>query len=188
MFRCGIAYPRCKWILPLLLLCAIIFDIIALSGNGWVETDPNMEYASLWRRCLRASPNSDTWDCDHSIMDYAWGRATAAMLLIGFIILVICFLLSFVGLCMPQVGLLRLIGALLLLAVVCQIIALVIYPSKYTQDLVTQNYKYLYSWTYGFGWSSTIVMFGCAVLFCCLPNYEDELMGNVKTKYFYTSP
>ncbi|XP_030054383.1 p53 apoptosis effector related to PMP-22-like [Microcaecilia unicolor] len=188
MFKCGIAYPRCKWILPLLLLFAIIFDIIALAGNGWVETDPNYEYASLWRRCRRTDLNRDQWNCEESIMGYAWGRATAAMLLIGFIILVICFLLSFVALCVPQIGVMRLIGALLFLAVACQIIALVIYPSKYTLELVTGDYRYLYSWTYGFGWSSTIVMFGCAVLFCCLPSYEDELMGNVKTKYFYTSP
>ncbi|XP_029452337.1 p53 apoptosis effector related to PMP-22 [Rhinatrema bivittatum] len=186
MFKCGIAYPRCKWILPLLLLCAIIFDIIALAGRGWVETDSGREYASLWHTCLNRNPNNDNWDC-RSIMDYAWGRATAAMLIIGFIILIICFLLSFLALCMPQFTLLRLIGALLFLAVICQICALIIYPVRYTDELATRDDKYLYSWTYGFGWSSTIVMFGCGIFFCCLPNYEDELMGNVKTKYFYTS-
>ncbi|XP_069831113.1 p53 apoptosis effector related to PMP-22 [Dendropsophus ebraccatus] len=181
MFKCGIAYPRCKWILPLLLLCAIIFDIIALAGRGWVETESGREYASLWETC---KTNANT--CS-SLMDYAWGRATAALMIIGIIILIFCFILSFVGLCVPRINLLRVIGALLFLAVALQICALVIYPVRYTSDVALSAESYLYSWTYGFGWGSTIIMFGCGVFFCCLPNFEDELLGNVKTKYFYTS-
>ncbi|XP_053317018.1 p53 apoptosis effector related to PMP-22 [Spea bombifrons] len=184
MFKCGIAYPRCKWILPLLLLCAIIFDIIALAGQGWVETESGRVYASLWQTC--DSVGNGNYGC-RSIMDYAWGKATAALFIIGFIILIVCFLLSFVALCVPQIPVLRVIGALLLLAVILQIIALVIYPVCYTRDVVSGNENYLYSWTYGFGWGSTIIMFGCVFFFCCLPNFEDELLGNVKTKYFYTS-
>ncbi|XP_075059240.1 p53 apoptosis effector related to PMP-22 [Mixophyes fleayi] len=181
MFKCGIAYPRCKWILPLLLLFAIIFDIIALAGKGWVETESGREYASLWDAC-----RVNTGTCT-SIMDYAWGKASAALLIIGFIILILCFIISFVALCSPRISLLRLIGALLFLAVILQIMALIIYPVKFTSDLALSSENYLYSWTYGFGWGSTIIMFGCGIFFCCLPNFEDELLGNVKTKYFYTS-
>ncbi|KAM8946419.1 p53 apoptosis effector related to PMP-22 [Pelodytes ibericus] len=183
MFKCGIAYPRCKWILPILLLCAIIFDIIALAGKGWVETESNRIHASLWETC---STVGSTSSCS-SLMDYAWGKATAALLIIGFIILIICFIISFVALCVPRISMLRVIGGLLILAVILQVIALIIYPVSYTNDVATQTENYLYSWTYGFGWGSTIIMFGCAIFFCCLPNYEDELLGNVKTKYFYTS-
>lgn len=181
MFKCGIAYPRCKWILPLLLLCAIIFDIIALAGKGWVETESGREYASLWERCISSSGTCT------SLMDYAWGRASAALMIIGIIILILCFIVSFVGLCIPRISLLRVIGALLFLAVAVQVCALVIYPVRFTSDLATNPESYLYSWTYGFGWGSTIIMFGCGIFFCCLPNFEDELLGNVKTKYFYTS-
>ncbi|XP_073483460.1 p53 apoptosis effector related to PMP-22 [Aquarana catesbeiana] len=181
MFKCGIAYPRCKWILPLLLLCAIIFDIIALAGRGWVETESGREYASLWESC-KTTDNTCV-----SIMNYAWGKATAALLIIGFIILIVCFIISFVSLCSPIIYLLRIIGFLLFVAVILQIIALIIYPVKYTSDLALFVENYLYSWTYGFGWGSTIIMFGCGIFFCCLPNFEDELLGNVKTKYFYTS-
>ncbi|KAE8602204.1 hypothetical protein XENTR_v10013908 [Xenopus tropicalis] len=181
MFKCGIAYPRCKCILPLLMLFAIIFDIIALSGRGWVETESGRERASIWEKCHGSGE-----DCN-SIMNYAWGKATAALLIIGFILLIICFILSFVALCVPNMPLMRIIGAILILAVILQVIALIIYPVRFTNELATGNESYLYSWTYGFGWGSTIIMFGCAIFFCCLPNYEDELLENVKTKYFYTS-
>ncbi|XP_031757559.1 p53 apoptosis effector related to PMP-22 isoform X1 [Xenopus tropicalis] len=117
----------------------------------------------------------------------SWGKATAALLIIGFILLIICFILSFVALCVPNMPLMRIIGAILILAVILQVIALIIYPVRFTNELATGNESYLYSWTYGFGWGSTIIMFGCAIFFCCLPNYEDELLENVKTKYFYTS-
>lgn len=47
----------------------------------------------------------------------AWGRAAAATLFCGFIILCICFILSFFALCGPQMLVfLRVIGGLLALA------------------------------------------------------------------------
>ncbi|XP_029452338.1 p53 apoptosis effector related to PMP-22-like [Rhinatrema bivittatum] len=186
MFKCGVAYPRCKWILPLLLLCAIVFDIIALSGRGWLETESEREHASLWQRCKTTTPGSENWECT-SILAQPWGKATAALTVLGFIFLIFSFILSFVALCVPQLGLARLIGSLLFLAVVLQFIALIIYPIKLTEELEDNNEKYVYSWTYGFTWGCVIIMFGCAIVFCCLPMFEDEILGNTKPTYFYSS-
>ncbi|KAI4529545.1 p53 apoptosis effector related to PMP-22 [Ovis canadensis] len=183
MLRCGLACERCRWILPLLLLSAIVFDIIALAGRGWLQSSDDSQTSSLWWHCLL--------DVCDSLMTYAWGRAAAAMLLCGFIILVICFILSFFALCGPQMLVfLRVIGGLLALAAVFQIISLVIYPVKYTQTFnlhLNPAVTYIYNWAYGFGWAATIILIGCAFFFCCLPNYEDDLLGNAKPRYFYTS-
>ncbi|KAI7805395.1 p53 apoptosis effector related to PMP-22 [Triplophysa rosa] len=184
MFRCGIAYPRCRWILPLLLLFAIIFDIIAIAAqSGWVEDeDAKTHYASMWQQCRRSK---DQWDC-RSLMEFSWAQAVAALMIIGLIILIIAFIISVVALCCSlNIPLLPLIGGLLILAVIVQIIALIIYPIKFN-ELIYEGY-YDYTWAYGFGWGATILMLGCGILFCCLPNYEDNLSDNTKVKYLYTS-
>ncbi|NP_001187557.1 p53 apoptosis effector related to PMP-22 precursor [Ictalurus punctatus] len=184
MFRCGIAYPRCRWILPLLLLFAIIFDIIAIAAqSGWVEDEnAKSHYASMWEQCRG---RNDNWTCK-SLTEYSWAQAVAALMIIGLIILIIAFIISCVALCCTlNIPLLPFIGVLLMFAAILQIIALIVYPVKFNELIFEGNYDY--TWAYGFGWGATIIMIGCAILFCCLPRYEDQLSGIAKTKYIYTS-
>ncbi|XP_047459206.1 p53 apoptosis effector related to PMP-22 [Mugil cephalus] len=184
MFRCGIAYPRCRWILPLLLLFAIIFDIIAIAAqSGWVEDeDAKSHYASMWENCRG---RNDDWRCN-SLMEYPWAQAVAALMLIGLIILIIAFIVAVAGMCNVNPGLLVATGALLLLVVIVQVIALIIYPVKFNETLIYEG-DYFYTWAYGFGWGATIVCLGCTIIFCCLPRYESHLRGEEKIKYLYTS-
>ncbi|XP_006000524.1 p53 apoptosis effector related to PMP-22-like [Latimeria chalumnae] len=181
MFKCGFAYPRCRWILPLLLILTLIFDIIALTGSGWVMSS-GKHFASLWKHCDEFNGSQQ---CE-SLMNYGWGQAATAMILIGFILLIICVLLSFKMCCTPSMSFLKLIGFILFVAVLFHFIGLIIYPVKFTDKLINEGH-YEYSWSYGFAWGCTILMFGCGIFFCCLSNYEDELTGNAKPSYLYTS-
>ncbi|XP_020381173.2 p53 apoptosis effector related to PMP-22 [Rhincodon typus] len=119
-----------------------------------------------------------------SFIPPGWAKASAALLIIGCILLIICFILSFLALCKEQSGLLRVIGVILFVAVLFQFIALIVYPVNFTKTLI-QNGNYEYSWSYGFGWGATILMIGCGIFFCCLPKYEDELYGQAKPIYIY---
>ncbi|KAI1886412.1 hypothetical protein AGOR_G00213750 [Albula goreensis] len=184
MFRCGIAYPRCRWIAPLILLFAIIFDIIAVAAtSGWVEDeDAQSHYASMWKNCRGRNKH---WDCS-SLMELSWAQAVAALMILGLVLLIVAFIISCVALCRTvNSSLLYVVGGLLLIAVILQVIALIIYPVKFNELIFEGHYDY--TWAYGFGWGATALMIGCVVLFCCLPRYEDEMLGLAKPKYIYSS-
>lgn len=187
MIRCGLACWRCRWLLPLLLGLAIILGIIALAGRGWLEseTEPYVRQASLWTDCVKNNPNDLNWRCQ-SLMDYSWGRAAAATYLVGFIILCICFCLSVIAFSIDilRFNFVRGIGGLLFVVAAFQIIGLVIYPVMYTEDIPLTGNN-MFSWAYGFGWASTVMVIGCAFFFCCLPNWEDEVLGNIKPYPIY---
>lgn len=184
MFRCGIAYPRCRWIVPLLLVFTIIFDIIAIAAtSGWVEDeDARSHYSGMWEHCRG---RNDDWSCK-TLMEYSWAQAVAALMVIGLLILIVAFIISCIALCRTvNVALLPFIGVLLIIVVIIQAIALIIFPVKF-QELIFEGH-YFFGWAYGFGWGATLLSLGCAILFCCLPRYEDELTGLAKTKYIYSS-
>ncbi|NWZ75307.1 p53 apoptosis effector related to PMP-22-like [Parus major] len=189
MVKYGLDYTRCRWILPLLLGIGVIFGIIALAGRGWLESQtlPYVQQASLWQNCRRADQGGE-WNCE-SLMGYAWGRAAAATYLVGFLLLVICFALAIIAFAIDTLrfNFIRGIGGLLFVAAVFSVMGLVIYPVKFSSEIEMTGIN-MFSWAYGFGWTTAIMEICLGFFFCCLPNYEDQILGNVKPTYFYSSP
>lgn len=63
----------------------------------------------------------------------------------------------------------------LLLVVVLQACALVLYPIKFIDGTVLQTY-HEFNWGYGLGWGATIFMLGGGILFCLRTDiYEDSM-------------
>lgn len=183
MFRCGVDYSRCRWILPLLLIFAIIFDIIAIAAqSGWCQ-DENAEthYTSMWEECRG---RDDNWICK-SLMEYSWAQATAALMIIGLLILIVAFIVSIIGMCDPSTAAFIATGVLLFIVVILQFIGLIIYPVNFNEKIFEGRYDY--TWAYGFGWGATIICLGCSFIFCCLTRCLEKVNGDEKVKYIYTS-
>ncbi|XP_061479946.1 p53 apoptosis effector related to PMP-22-like isoform X1 [Rhineura floridana] len=184
MVQYGLDYTRCRWILPLLLGLAVIFGIISLVGWGWVTSDglPFAQRGSLWKLCSL----EDEWQC-RSLMDYAWGRGAAATFLVGFIIVCICFALSIIAFAIPTLrfNFIRGIGGLLFVAAVFSLMGLIIYPVMFSRYIsFPAGSMAEFGWAYGFGWTMCLMAIGLGFFFCCLPLYEDHILGNVKPYYY----
>ncbi|KAG2467092.1 PERP protein, partial [Polypterus senegalus] len=113
-----------------------------------------------------------------------WAQATAALMIIGLIFLIISFFFSIFTFCYGNYGWSPLIAFLLICAAILQFIGLIVYAVNFKQLIYEGRYDF--TWAYGFGWGATILAIGCIFLFCCLPKYEEHL-NDKKTKYFYTS-
>ncbi|XP_014904187.1 p53 apoptosis effector related to PMP-22 [Poecilia latipinna] len=182
MFRCGLAYPRCRWVMPLLLLFAIIFDIIAIAAqSGWIEDRENTHYSSMWKDCRWLGEESD---CS-SLMDQSWARAVAALMIVGLIILVLAFIICAVSMCTePSSGPLIASGVLLFIVALLQFIGLIIYPVNFNDRIFEGEYEY--TWAYGFGWGATIICLGCSFIFCCISSCIPKINGDEKIDYCIT--
>ncbi|KAK2516542.1 hypothetical protein Q9233_013667 [Columba guinea] len=102
---------------------------------------------------------------------------------------VICFALAIIAFAIDTLrfNFIRGIGGLLFVAAMFSIMGLVIYPVKFSTEIEMTGIN-MFSWAYGFGWTTAIMEICLGFFFCCLPNYEDQILGNVKPTYFYSAP
>ncbi|XP_061479949.1 p53 apoptosis effector related to PMP-22-like isoform X3 [Rhineura floridana] len=123
---------------------------------------------------------------DQSCYD-AWGRGAAATFLVGFIIVCICFALSIIAFAIPTLrfNFIRGIGGLLFVAAVFSLMGLIIYPVMFSRYIsFPAGSMAEFGWAYGFGWTMCLMAIGLGFFFCCLPLYEDHILGNVKPYYY----
>ncbi|KAM9128115.1 transmembrane protein 47-like isoform 2-T2 [Pangshura tecta] len=103
-----------------------------------------------------------------------WQVATLVLILTSATITLLSFLASLVSFCLgtPR-RYYRVVAVLLLVAVVLQVCALILYPIKFIDSSMLKSY-HEFNWGYGLGWGSAIFMLGAAILYCLRTDvYED---------------
>ncbi|XP_074819144.1 transmembrane protein 47-like isoform X1 [Natator depressus] len=187
-----------KLIALLCLLVALALDVVALLSPAWVTSQRGS--LSLWEACKRAP---DVWHCLSTLRTAAtqpgkmgkgvggkcvhlflfkeggctvkdWQVATLVLILTAATITFLSFLASLVSFCLgtPR-RYYRVVAVLLLVAVVLQVCALILYPIKFIDSSMLKSY-HEFNWGYGLGWGSVIFMLGAAILYCLRTDiYED---------------
>ncbi|EMP39134.1 Transmembrane protein 47 [Chelonia mydas] len=141
-----------KLIALLCLLVALALDVVALLSPAWVTSERGS--LSLW--------------------EAYWQVATLVLILTAATITFLSFLASLVSFCLgtPR-RYYRVVAVLLLVAVVLQVCALILYPIKFIDSSMLKSY-HEFNWGYGLGWGSVIFMLGAAILYCLRTDiYED---------------
>ncbi|XP_053896875.1 transmembrane protein 47-like [Malaclemys terrapin pileata] len=157
-----------KLIALVCLLVALALDVVALLSPAWVTSERGS--LSLWEACKRAP------DVLHCLITLRtdWQVATLVLILTAATIILLSFLASLVSFCLgtPR-QYYRVVAVLLLVAVVLQVCALILYPIKFIDSSMLKSY-HEFNWGYGLGWGSAIFMLGAAILYCLrMDVYED---------------
>ncbi|KAM4663031.1 transmembrane protein 47-like [Discoglossus pictus] len=147
-----------------ILLCgflALALDVVALVSPAWVTSDRLS--LSLWEMCNRIK---DAWYCS-SVLHRDWQVATLVLVFGATLILGLWFLVSVLWIChMKQPLRFRNLSLLLLVAVLLQVSALLLFPLRIL-PAPSLPHSSQFGWGYGLGWGSCIFMIG-GVVFSCL--------------------
>uniref|UniRef100_A0A8C4WD70 Transmembrane protein 47 n=1 Tax=Gopherus evgoodei TaxID=1825980 RepID=A0A8C4WD70_9SAUR len=132
-----------KLIALVCLLVALALDVVALLSPAWVTSERGS--LSLWEACKRAP---DVWHC-LSTLRTDWQVATLVLILTAATITLLSFLASLVSFCLgtPR-RYYRVVAVLLLVAVVLQVCALILYPIKFIDSSMLKSY-HEFNWGYG---------------------------------------
>nr|KAG5687048.1 hypothetical protein BaRGS_002421 [Batillaria attramentaria] len=132
----------------------------------------------LWWECLTV--NSSFEMC----VKTDWLFACAALVLICLISMLAVTVLGSVGLCTQRRFLYITAGAVSIFAAVVQIICLIIYPVKFTDEVKThvsyraETQRFDLGWTYGIAWGAVFFMLGAAILYLIRSETEEVTSEN----------
>lgn len=131
-------------------MLALVFYVIGFATVGW-ETDSRGVWLGIWLTCSsNASPYSD----------YAWFKATQAMVTIGLILLVASLISIFIylfvhSLSLSKSDLIKAFTILAFIAVVFMVIGFIIYGAEH---------KFYLNWSFAFCCIGAIFLFISAIL------------------------
>ncbi|KAK6192015.1 hypothetical protein SNE40_003571 [Patella caerulea] len=143
---------------------ALLLIIIAVSASNWVDvrfhnSDGYVAWG-LWQDCYNVAGSTQV------CVSKDWMSACGAFIIIALIACIGAIPLGIFGICTKTRLWYIIAGILNIAAAVCDFIALVIYPSKFSEEIHDKHSAgWNFDWTYGIAWGGLFFMVGAAVLF-----------------------
>ncbi|XP_076803158.1 transmembrane protein 47-like [Clavelina lepadiformis] len=179
-----------SWLRPLKLiglanlLCGIIAFILSMALEDWVISDEHEEfkyYMSLWKKCQKggekddqtgdvavttpADQHEDTWTCTGATENAGYMSVVQAFIVIPFIIAILAFVIGCIAYCKREWRrLYRIAGIILIVAAVLVLLAVIIFPCMFLQELPFYAF-FWFGWGYGIAWAAMCFILTAAVLF-----------------------
>lgn len=165
-------------------LIVILLMILCLASSYWLTTDKFRQ--GLWEHCLDAdAPTPLPFGIDienkpncEAVRKIDYIQATAALCVLCLLCDIFATVVTGFGLCSkdPQRKYLfyRIAVYVMVFALVCILIALVIYPACFAAEIDKSNRTlWEFGWAYGVGWGAAIFLFGAIVLLLCDKETEE---------------
>ncbi|XP_076452705.1 transmembrane protein 47-like [Babylonia areolata] len=159
-----------KLLAVIMSMIAFILMIVSVAGPDWMEVSfeqGNPKSWGLWWDCVQVNGVSFLEMC----VETDWLFACAALVMIGLLCMLAVSIVGSIGLCTHKRLLYIIAGVVTIFAMILQIICLIIYPVKFTEEVKEDKYyraetqSFDLDWTYGVAWGAVCFMLGAAVLF-----------------------
>ncbi|XP_062580408.1 peripheral myelin protein 22-like [Saccostrea cucullata] len=173
---------KIKVVSTLLLVGALLFNILSIATTSWMKSNGRQE--GLWANCV--SPTGDIYKYECT------GNESRGWLDACRILVCIAFVMTFIGLAMTTYGIqsinfgmkykyYNIAIVLLFLAVIPELIAVIIFPVKFNEEL--NGAGWVVGWSYIMAVLSAVLVLIAAILLC-VDRGADEALIREKTCYY----
>ncbi|XP_041479384.1 p53 apoptosis effector related to PMP-22-like [Lytechinus variegatus] len=176
-----------------LVLCVIaaVGSVASIANKAWVVSASYEQ--GLWQECYNGSrtitpgqtlPTNQPMMC-YSAMPSAWLTSARAFALVALVILVIAILTAIISFIKGQQfsRLFVVAGVLVLLAAMCQLIPLIIFPTKFiAEDVIFGRTNFDLHWGWGLGLGVFFIEVAAGIVFIVAPDTQ-EIHYSEKTVY-----
>lgn len=168
-------------------IISIILLIVAIASTAWLEAENYRQ--GLWEECFDTEDSGSTCRANE---DKDWIVACGALCIIGLLVDVAAVVCNGLGLFLKTQSkkktFYRIAMYLLFFTVLCVVIALIVFPAMFMQEIDDRGPEYTewyFAWAYGVAWGAAIFIFGAAVLLL-IDKDTEEVAYKEKTYYHDT--
>lgn len=163
-------------------LIVILLMILCLASSNWLTAEKFRQ--GLWEQCIEEDPPLPLpFDLTvkpgcYSARQVGYIQAAAALCVITLLCDIVATVMTGCGLCSKEptrkYALYRFALYVMVCALLCILIALVIYPACFAAEIEDSNRPvWEFGWAYGVGWGAAIFLFGAILLLLCDKETEE---------------